>query len=274
MIKVDNNLWWQPDYGFFGIDFYIKGDCSKNGFSRTNPLTLSQRTKREVEFILKHLKPKKNSLILDCPCGYGRHLIELAKKGFRVTGIDINKPFLELGIKTAAKHNLNSHASFLEMNMLNMNFEDNTFDYAINMFTSFGFFDKDSENEKVLINFHRTLKDEGKLLLYFDYNPTRIINHKYFNGDENKERKCIFNSTPYRLWIEEEYDKESKRLSGTWTLRNGGDPITKGYSIRIYSNEELKQLLTSVGFKLVQFYDPCNNSFTNDSKETIIVATK
>ncbi len=274
MIKHDNNLWWHPDYGFFSIEFYFKGDSSKKGFSPTNPLSLSQRTKREVEFIIKYLKPKEGALFLDCPCGYGRHLIELAKKGFRVTGIDINKPFLEHGLQESAKLNLNSHANFFEMDMLKMNFSENSFDFAINMFTSFGFFESDTDNEIVLSNFYKVLKPKGQLLLYFDYNATRIIDHRYFNGDENKNRKCLFNNKKYDLWISESYDKATKRLIGTWTLRNGSEPITKEYSIRIYSNDELKELLISNGFKSVRFFDPNNKSFTDNSKETIIVATK
>jgi len=274
MINIDDSLWWHPDYGFFSMDFYLKGDNSKEGFSPNNPLSNSQRTKKEVEFIIKLLQPKKGDTFLDCPCGYGRHLIELASQGFIVTGIDINKPFLDLGIKDAGIHNLNGNTKFLQQNMIEMNFPHSSFDYAINMFTSLGFFEKDFENEKVIKNFSNVLKPNGKLLLYFDYNSSRIINHKYFNGDENKNRKCLFNGKKYDLYVEEHYDKTKKRLFGTWTLRNGGDPVTKKYSIRIYSNEEIKKLLLYNGFSEVMFFDPNNNNFSDKSQETIIVATK
>ena len=273
MSKLDEILWWQPGYGFFSPEFYLKGDCSKKGFSPDCPLDLSHRTEKEVDFIIKLLKAKQGASILDCPCGYGRHTIELAKRGFRVTGIDICKPFLEMGIKEATKLGLNDNAQFIERNMLDMAFEDKSFDFAINMFTSFGFFETDEENEKVLSNFFKALSANGKLLLYFDYNATRIINHKYFHGDENVSRKCLFNDNKYDLTVDERYDNIKKRLIGTWTLRNGGK-LTKKYSIRIYANDELKNILSSIGFNSIRFFDPNNKSFTDNSKETIIVASK
>ena len=274
MIKINDDLWWQPEYGFFSIDFYLKGDCSKKGFSPASPLNLIQRTNREVDFIIKYLMPKQGNSFLDCPCGYGRHVIELAKRGYNVTGVDINKSFLALGLKDVNKLNLTSSVKLIEQSMLDMNFVENHFDFAINMFTSFGFYEKDAENEIVLSNFNKILKPGGKLLLYFDFNATRIINHKYFNGDENKTRKCLFENNKYDLWIEEHYDKSKSRLEGLWTLRNGGDPITKKYSIRIYSNDEIERLLLSNGFNTVKFFEPGNKSFTDNSTETVIVATK
>ena len=44
-----------------------------------------------VETILKHLKLKKNSKILDAACGKGRHSVEIEKFGYNVTGIDLSK---------------------------------------------------------------------------------------------------------------------------------------------------------------------------------------
>ncbi len=274
MTNLDDNLWWQPDYGFFSLDFYLKGDYSQKGFSPSNPLSHLERTKREVEFIMKYLRPKKGAAFLDCPCGYGRHSMELGKHGFAVTGMDINKSFLDLARKEAEKCFPNAPTQFHEQNMLEMNLPENSFDHIINMFTSFGFFEKDSDNEKVLDNFQKVLKPGGKLLLYFDYNATRIINHKYFNGDENKNRKILFNNRKYDLFVDEKYDKGKKRLVGTWTIRNGGDPVTKKYSIRIHSNKELTELLLAKGFKDVKFFDPNGKKFSENSKETIIVATK
>ena len=52
-------------------------------------------TKQEVDFLLSELNLQKGQKILDIPCGFGRHAIELSKKGFYVTGIDISKTFIE-----------------------------------------------------------------------------------------------------------------------------------------------------------------------------------
>ncbi len=63
----------------------------------------TRNTKEEIEFILEELKLKPESQILDVGCGTGRHSIELAKKGFKVTGIDISSGMLTEAKKAAKK---------------------------------------------------------------------------------------------------------------------------------------------------------------------------
>jgi len=69
--------WWQ---GFFDKT-YLNFDLKPR----------ERRAKKEVDFILKVLKVPKNALILDLACGAGRHSIKLAKRDYRVVGIDFNK---------------------------------------------------------------------------------------------------------------------------------------------------------------------------------------
>ncbi|HPZ08155.1 MAG TPA: class I SAM-dependent methyltransferase [Candidatus Eremiobacteraeota bacterium] len=49
-----------------------------------------ERTARDVNFILKVLEISHNDLILDIPCGFGRHCIELTKRGYKVAGMEYN----------------------------------------------------------------------------------------------------------------------------------------------------------------------------------------
>ncbi len=66
-----------------------------------NPFT--GNTVREVEFILEELMVPAEARILDIGCGTGRHAIELAKKGMRMTGVDISPEMLEEARKLAEK---------------------------------------------------------------------------------------------------------------------------------------------------------------------------
>ena len=100
---TNKNEWWNEEYGFFG-DFYITGDDSKDGYLITKKQNLEQRTITEVDGVINLLKPQSKSKILDCPCGYGRHSIELKKRGFLVTGSDINSKHLSIA-KDKAKTN-------------------------------------------------------------------------------------------------------------------------------------------------------------------------
>lgn len=89
------NHWYDNGAGFFGTK-YIEGDDSFEGFT-TAPQTLSMRTVHEVEGIERLLSLRPGDSVLDCPCGYGRHSISLAEKGYKVLGSDINQEMLAAG---------------------------------------------------------------------------------------------------------------------------------------------------------------------------------
>ncbi len=93
-----NNLsqWWEEDFGFFG-DFYMNGDASLEGYLIQKKQTLHERTLAEVQGI-RNLLNTDGGKLLDCPCGYGRHSIELAKQGFDVVGVDLNTDHLQTQI--------------------------------------------------------------------------------------------------------------------------------------------------------------------------------
>jgi cyclopropane fatty-acyl-phospholipid synthase-like methyltransferase len=59
-------------------------------------------TVREVDFLIDELKLRKGSRILDIGCGTGRHAVELARHGFRITGVGISSGMLEEARKAAA----------------------------------------------------------------------------------------------------------------------------------------------------------------------------
>jgi len=52
-------------------------------------------TQQQVFFLLKELRLRKGAEILDLACGYGRHAIALAKRGYHVTGLDFSRQCIE-----------------------------------------------------------------------------------------------------------------------------------------------------------------------------------
>jgi SAM-dependent methyltransferase len=258
-----NNYWWDEAYGFFG-EFYMEGDESIEGFITNRKLALSERTDIEVEGIIKLLKLTANEKIMDIPCGYGRHTIELAMRGYDIVGIDLNATHLHAALENAYKKNTN--AKFMKGNMLNIDFE-NEFDVIINMFYSFGFFDTDEENMKVLKNFKKALRPNGKFLMHTDVNIPRIITGKY-KTDELRHLK-----SGAILKIQDRYNSKTKRIDGAWTIENNSKVIEKKYSVRVYEEMEFRNMCIEAGFSSCIAYSGWDGrEYNSDSEEIFFIA--
>ncbi len=263
MSNIISEHWWSEEYGYFG-PFYLKADTLRDE-DDSNSKNISIRTKKEVNGLLKRLSLPKGSKIFDCPCGYGRHSIELAQRGFCVVGADINSVHLSKAVHEAKQ----LPVKFVKKNMLNLHYTSE-FDAVINMFASFGFFNSDEDNEKVLINFYNALRPCGKLLIHIDINVSKIIrkNNKHLNRIKLKNGEI--------LNIEDYYDPEKKRINGVWTIQDrNNNKITRKYSVRIYLPEEFNNLLNNAGFSNIRFFSNWKgSSYTEDSNDMIIVAKK
>ena len=95
-------------------------------------------TKLEVDFLQKELGTEKGSHILDIPCGFGRHSIEFAKRGFQVTGVDISETFVKNLNEKVKNENLN--ITVLKADVLDVSFTEK-FNGAVCLGNSFGYFD-------------------------------------------------------------------------------------------------------------------------------------
>lgn len=123
------------------------------------------RDDTEAELFIDNLcaliEVPRGARILDVACGRGRHAIYLNKKGLDVTGIDLS----EDNIKHASRY-ANSSLNFYVHDMRN-NFHTNYFDFVFNLFTSFGYFDREKDNPLAMKMFSNALKPGGKLILDF-----------------------------------------------------------------------------------------------------------
>jgi len=99
--------------------------------------------KQFIDALLAHLNPPTHASFLDLACGSGRHSVFLASKGFEVTGIDLSDELIE-----KAKANESGNLTFYVHDMRN-EFRINYYNYTLNLFTSFGYFDSDHDNQRV-----------------------------------------------------------------------------------------------------------------------------
>lgn len=265
-MKEENIDWWKEEYGFFG-EHYLKGDDSQEGYLINRRQSLKDRTETEVSGIIHLLHLSKGSRILDLPCGYGRHSIGLASKGYKVVGMDINTVHLNKAQEDAHK----SHVivDFQKKNMFDLD-EFESFDAVINMFYSFGFFETDNENFKVLKNFYRALKKGGSLLFHTDVNIPRILSGQY------REKEIRTLAAGEKLTIIDKYDSNTKRINGLWHIQHAdGTEDEKHYSVRVYDKEEFFKYCYDAGFTKCRAYGDWDGSpYSSESEDMIVVAEK
>lgn len=134
----------------------------------------SQRNDEEAEFLIDnltaYLKPALHSRILDIACGRGRHAVYLNKKGFDVTGIDLSEQSIKY-----AKQFEQKHLHFFVHDMRKLGYI-NYYDIAMNLFTSFGYFETEKEHVNALKSFRKCIKDDGKLVVDY-FNVQKIMNN-------------------------------------------------------------------------------------------------
>lgn len=129
---------------------------------------------RFITNLLNYLDLPKEAKCLDLACGKGRHSIFLNKKGYDVTGVDLSANSIE-----EAKAFENDSLRFDVHDMREVYRED-AYDAIFNLFTSFGYFDDDAQNEQVIESMCKMLKQDGVLVIDF-MNAHKTINNLVAN---------------------------------------------------------------------------------------------
>lgn len=129
----------------------------------------------EAEFfinnLLKELALPEKASILDLACGKGRHAYFIAKKGFDVLGLDLSAE----SIHSAKKHYSLPNLAF-DVHDMRDSYEKRQFDYVFNFFTSFGYFDNNIDNQRVVDAIKSYLKPHGTLVVDF-MNAHKVANN-------------------------------------------------------------------------------------------------
>jgi SAM-dependent methyltransferase len=200
---------------------------------------------------------------LDLACGPGRHSLELARRGFQVTGVDRTTEYLDEAHQRADREEL--YIEFVNEDMRHFS-RPNAYDGAWSMFTSFGYFEQPSDNQQVLDNTFRSLKDGGVFLI------------------ELMGREVLARIFQARDWREVDgsivlYDRHVER---NWTIMHNNQILIKDdrrleFTIThwLYSGAELAGMLEESGFKSVELYGNLEGSpYDQTAKRLVAVARK
>lgn len=199
-----------------------------------------ERTNLQVDFVVDRLGLEPGARILDLACGHGRHALELARRGHRVTGIDLSEPSLALAREAATAEHLD--AEFVRGDMRELPWEDE-FDAVLNMFTAFGYFEDESADQLVLEQIARVLHPEGSLLL------DTISLFMLARGFHPRSFQELDDG---RVLLEDRsYDPLTGRSTATWTLlAPGGERSELRTSLRVYTLPELRLMLARAGLQV------------------------
>ncbi len=114
-----------------------------------------------IDNLIHFLKPESKAEFLDLACGKGRHSIYLNKKGYKVTGMDLSQE----SISYASKFE-NEKLNFFVQDMRKIN-QVNKFNYIMNLFTSFGYFENEADDFETIKNLSKALRPNGIFVLDF-----------------------------------------------------------------------------------------------------------
>jgi ubiquinone/menaquinone biosynthesis C-methylase UbiE len=209
------------------------------------------------------LRLPPGSTVLDVPCGEGRISLELAARGYAVTGVDASSAFVAEARRRAVERGVSSR--FEEGDMRELPFESE-FDAAINFGGSFGYFD-DAENNRVAASACRALRPGGRYLI------------------DTVTSETIFPDFRNRLWYEaggvlvlvsNRYDPGTGRIEADWMMVGPeGSRELQHSSMRIYSFAELQASMQAAGFDHVEGFDTdALEPFHLGASRLFLVATK
>jgi SAM-dependent methyltransferase len=217
----------------------------------------------EVDQIAARLELPAGAAVLDLCCGVGRHSIELARRGYRVTGVDRSEQFLKSARERAASEGLD--VEFVQSDMRQFS-RTGGFDAALSYFTSFGYFEDDAEHRQVLDNVCRSLRPGGRVLLELMGKESIA---RMFRPRDWQERAGI-------LLLEERKPIDHWRfIHSRWTFLKDGRREDFELKIRCFSAVEIEELLTAAGFARIDIFgDVAGAPYDHEARRLVVVARK
>lgn len=217
-----------------------------------------------IEFICTELALPASGRLLDLCCGPGRYAVELAHRGYDVVGLDINEQYIALARQLAARERV--QASFLMGDMRKIPFESH-FDAIFNVGTSFGFFDSEVENRRVIEAVAKALKSKGVFLLEMGNRDYYLKNFRAKDWRRLENGRAII--------IQREFDYVRSRIDVVFEMV-GSEGIERWtHSWRAYTLVQVVEMLKQAGLALSCVYGGWERSqYSVDSPRMVIASER
>lgn len=230
--------WWR---GLFN-SLYLKTDA--------DVVENNENTVREIDKVIQATGVNPSQKILDLCCGQGRHILELAKRGYRnLVGIDRSRYLIKLARKRSRNMNLFINSTFSEGDARKIRLLSSSIDLVTIMGNSFGYFEHEDDDLKVLKEVNRVLSSKGTL--YLDLTNGEWVKDNY------QPRSWEWIDQSLLVCRERHLSQDRKRL----ICREVVIEVEKGviadqfYAERLFSYSEIGDLLERAGFENIEFQD-------------------
>jgi len=234
----------------------------KNSFYNPASPAAMAKAPSEAAFVLRQLKLKKGAALLDLCCGPGRHAVEFAARGLAVTGFDYSREYLTEAGARARREKVPLLLERGDMRGLKFN---RMFDAVVNLFTSFGYFRKFSDDLKTLKGVARALKPGGLFLL-------DIIHGDFVRG-HFRPRTWAEMEDYYHL---EESEAGPDGVTCAWTRipKKGGKILRRVFFSRLYNRRRLSAALKKAGLKPLKFWGGFSGQLLSPETSRLIVLAR
>jgi SAM-dependent methyltransferase len=197
----------------------------------------SEQTRAEAGFLQKALRVSEPSHLLDVPCGNGRHSIELAKRGHRITGVDLSEEF----IAEAQAKSASLPASWILADMRQLPWREE-FDGAFCFGNSFGYLDPASARE-FLTALARTLKPGARLAIETGMAAESIL--------PGLQKTRWLKVGDIHMLSENQYDPRESRLDILYTFIRNGQEETRPSSSYVLTVNEICRMHVEAGLQVL-----------------------
>lgn len=214
-----------------------------------------EEAKQFIDKLIQYLKPHPGSKFLDIACGKGRHAKQVFDLGFEVVGYDLSKNSI-----AQAQEFAQDKLSFYQHDMRVL-FRTNYFDFALNLFTSFGYFDSERDELKAMKSAVSSLKKGGKLVIDF-LNKQQVLNqlitseYKEINGVQYHIQKSVQNN----------------QVIKSITYYKNNQLLQYHEKVKLLTLEDFKKYLSKLNFTITaSFGDYQLNPFDIDKSARLIL---
>lgn len=201
--------------------------------------------------------------VLDLGCGAGRHSVALAGLGCEVTGVDRTAYLLEKARAAAAREGV--EVEWVERDMREFS-RPEAFDLAVSLFTSFGYFAEEAENQLVLENLHDCLVPGGTLVLDLMGKENLAKIFEPTGSQESDDGLIVMRRHVVADW---------SRIANEWIVIRDGQARSFSFEFWVYSARELSEMLRRAGFREIRLHGDLGGSpYDTEASRLVAVATR